>query len=521
MNFEIICPYCFRHMGDHEVLFRSEKVHTGECDILPEQYDDVQDFQANYQGPDKENLLRRYRDWTFFQAGPDPEYERFWQAFNGTTEYDLADAHLGVKAYHRRVIDPQDPAHQRYLRPQERGDFLIRDRQGMAVQIELTTGERCGRRVCRFCHNPLPANYGKTPVKFLTVIGIVGAGKTVYLSQLFKNMGRYAREAGLSAMVTGPSVLNFLEANPVAVGKPLPGATPEQRLQQPLFYELAQNAGGSRKRTETLVMYDVAGEVFRSEQLVARFAPFVEHADGVLLLIDPMQFEVVSSVRTDEPEREDPSRVLAVIHQIVSHGDTERKCATPFAVCISKADKMMDLFSDSLRGLLLRDLGGVQGPDGFAEPVFDAKSYNPVLKELTAFVRAHNMDLAHLLRTHYTHYAYFAFTALGCGVQERRRADGSLEYQPVGPVLPKRIEEPLLWLFHMLGYIPANERVGPVLCPLCGWESRELPEEERVHVLKKGFWGLGRVEEYRNRECLHPACRHRWYCSDAEGEALE
>ncbi|MBQ9347833.1 MAG: hypothetical protein IJT94_10955 [Oscillibacter sp.] len=501
-------------MGDHEVLFRSEKWTEGEPDFLPDIYDDVQEFILRYQGRDKEELLRRCREWEFFKAGPDPVYEQFWERFNGPTEYDPADQHLGVEASRRKVLDPLDPACQKFLKPQRfeadgSADYFVRDRQDMVVQVELKSGERCNRRVCRHCHNPLPANYGKSRPIFITVIGIVGAGKTVYLSQLLRGMNGYARKAGLSAIVTGPSVVNFRKANPVAAGQPLPVPTPERRLQQPLFYELVRDLGDNRIATETLVMYDVAGEVFTSEQLVSHYAPFVEHADGVVLLIDPLQFEVVSSVMPDDRERDNPAEILNVIHHIVSDRSTGAKCEKPFAICVSKADQIVPLLSNTLQDLLRQDVEGVRGPDGRDLPVFNAKAYNPLLREMTAFIQDHSPDLAYQLYTNYAQFAWFAFSALGCRVERGTRENGEAYQYPVGPVIPKRIEEPLLWLFHEFGFTGINAPVGPVLCPECGGEGEEVAPEERTEILRKGLFGIGQKVRTVNRRCTR--CGNRWF----------
>ena len=516
MSYEIVCPYCFKTMLDHEVHFRSEKATSGEPDFLPDIYDNVQEFILRYQGRDKEDILRRCREWEFFKAGPDPAYEQFWERFNGSTEYDPADKHLGVEASRRKVLDPQDKECRKFLKIQRyeddgTPDYLVRDLQGMAVQVELRSGERCNRRVCKWCHNPLPANYGKSRPIFITVIGIVGSGKTVYLSQLLRGMNGYARKAGLSAIVTGPSVVNFRRANAVTAGQPLPVPTPEQRLQQPLFYELVRDLGENRTSTETLVMYDVAGEVFISEQLVSHYAPFVEHADGVILLIDPLQFDVVSSVMPDDRERDNPAEILNVIHHIVSDRSTGAKCEKPFAICVSKADKMMPLLTEELQALLRQDVEGVRGPDGRDLPLFNARAYNPVLREVTSFVEAHSMDLAYQLRTNYARYAYFAFSALGCRVDQGERENGEAYQYPVGPVIPKRIEEPLLWLFHEFGFTGINEPIGPVLCPVCGGASEELPAEEQVEITRKGLFGLGQRKRLINRRCLNPSCGNRWF----------
>ena len=162
--------------------------------------------------------------WTGYEKPP-RRAVCFWRRFNGTTEYNPSDVVLGVKAYYRKVISPKNPEHQKYLKIQPDGTYFIRDNLGMVSQIELFTGEKCNRRVCRYCHNPLLTNYGKSPVKFITVIGITGAGKTIYLSQILKKMEAYITKGGLSATFKNTGVLNFIENNGVAVNKALPGST--------------------------------------------------------------------------------------------------------------------------------------------------------------------------------------------------------------------------------------------------------------------------------------------------------
>ena len=512
MSFEITCPYCFRKMKDDEVLFRSERVNRGEPDILPDEYDDLEEFKAKYRGPDKEEIQEKYDKWEFFAETEDPVYEAFWANFNGTTEYNPADDVLRVKAYRRRVIDPANPDHKQHLRQQSSGEYFIRDEQGMVTQIELTTGEKCNRRVCRHCHNPLPDNYGKNTVKFATIIGITGAGKTVYLSQLLRRMRTYAVKVGLSAIVNNTGVRTFLENNIIAASEPLPGSTPSTRFQQPLFYEMIRDAKEHGRVTETFVLYDVAGEVFKESSLVTKFAPFVEHADGVIVLIDPMQFEVVSGVMNKGAALDEPTTVLNAIHNIVSHGNANEKCTIPFAVCISKADTqaVQRVLSEDLRRMLLDDVHGIKDNSGFNLPLFNASEYNPILNELYDFIQNNELVLAQQMQTNYASYAYFAFTALGCDVGEGTRPNGDKYQFPVGPVLPKRVEEPLLWLFHKLGYIGANVPIDDptkpkVPCPKCGsLDTEDIPEEQQY--ITTG-WGPFKKHLHVTRRCV---CGHCW-----------
>ena len=512
MSYSIVCPYCFHKINDDEVLFRSEKVNQGESDILPDDFDDVEDFKARYTGDDKEDILSRYQDWEFFAETDDPEYTAFWANFNGTTEYNPADDVLRVKAYRRRILDPSLAEHRRFIRTQSDGTPYIRDSQGMVTQIELISGEKCNRRVCCHCHNPLPDNYGKNNVKFASVIGITGAGKTVYLSQLLRRMRSYSVKVGLNAIVNNTGVRTFLEKNSIAANTPLPGSTPAQQFQQPLFYEMVRDAQDHGRITETFVLYDVAGEVFKDPALIIKFAPFIEHSDGIIVLIDPMQFEIISGASSDGKALVEPTTVLEAIHNIVSQSgsDMQQKCEVPVAVCLSQTDKpiVQSVFSAQLREALLNDVHGIVGSDGLNKQCFNAVEYAPIARELRQFIFINDPPLGQLLQVNYKHYAFFAFTALGCKVETGQRDNGEPYQYPVGPVLPKRVEEPLLWLFYRLHYIGTNGFLpGEIRCPVCGTEDTyELPEDESYIMVKKGLFK--KEKQFVNRCCK--VCGHKW-----------
>ncbi len=512
MSYSIICPYCFHTMNDDEVLFRSEKVIQGEIDILPDDFDDIEDFQARYTGDDKEEILSRYRDMEFFEETDDPQYIAFWSNFNGTTEYNPADDVLKVKAYRRRVLDPAQAAHRRYIKMQPDQTPFIRDSQGMVTQIELTTGEKCNRRVCCNCHNPLPDNYGKHHVKFASVIGITGAGKTVYLSQLLRRMRNYSVKVGLSAVVNNTGVRTFLEKNGISANQPLPGSTPATQFQQPLFYEMVRSSPTHGRITETFVLYDVAGEVFKAAALIRKFAPFIAHSDGIIMLIDPMQFEVISGASIGGKSLDEPTVVLDAIHNIVAQSGTDvhKKCQIPMAVCLSKADtqEVQSVLSETLRSRLLNDVCEIPGADGLNMPLFNGGEYAPIARELLRFISTNEPVLGHQMQINYEHYAFFAFTALGCAVKTEQRENGEPYQYPVGPVVPKRVEEPLLWLFYRFGYIGTNAPLpGEIHCPECGAEdSFELPEEDQFIVVKKGLFKK-KEKQFVNRCCNRCGCK--------------
>lgn len=171
---------------------------------------------------------------------------------------------------------------------------------------------------------------------------------------------------------------------------------------------------------------------------------------------------------------------------------------------------MQRVLSDDLRRMLLDDVRGIRGGTGSNLPLFNAADYNPILNELYDFIQNNEGVLAQHMQTNYSSYAYFAFTALGCDVCEGTRPNGDKYQYPVGPVLPKRVEEPLLWLFHKLGYIGVNTPIDDptrpkIPCPKCGSvDTEELHEYERE--ITTG-WGPFKKRFYVNRRC---SCGHCW-----------
>ena len=126
-----------------------------------------------------------------------------------------------------------------------------------------------------------------------------------------------------------------------------------------------------------------------------------------------------------------------------------------------------------------------------------ASNHNKIAKGLHEFIMANNMALAKMLLDNYLYYSYFAFTALGCEVTvETREIDGKEVNVsvPVGPITPKRIEEPIFWLFKNLGYIDSDVPcliIGQreVVCPICeSHKCFELPDGEQFITERVGLF---------------------------------
>ena len=549
---KIKCPYCFEDFENDNVHFRSEFISKEDDNPLPEEYTDINDYKEKMQRldekikdnqeegkpvspddqkkfSDKDRIMSEYEDWAFFSVRPDPKYEEFWSKYNGTTEQESpADKRNQIKTYERPIISCSLLAERNIeyeLLPQdfnETGKIL----EGIKMKGAVTR-----KRVCPHCHNPLPEGYGKNPVKYIAVVGITQAGKTVYLSQLLRKIDLYAEKVGLTIDENSLSIRNFIEANFVEANEELPGGTEKDSLQQPLFYDLSISRPNGIIEKETLVMYDVAGESFEHKDLVDKFAPFVEHADGVILLVPPSQLTVMERIGITQKTKARPKAVLGVIKDRINHGDDNTKIKLQVAVCISQADLIMKdelitILGRELIDNLRNDAQGVKDPNGRYIKEFNARHYNPIGKGLNDFFNDYGDGLASYMNQQYDNYAWFAFTSLGCSVTDKPVESENGEKKvsvPVGPINPKHVEDPLLWLFYRFGYIGTNEKVfSPgeplVSCPECGSSDiifrdtkvTEVVEQEKKNLLSKFLPFKGKEKQCIEYDTICSDCGHKW-----------
>ena len=466
---EITCPYCHGEFSHRDVHFRMETFFEDEED-LNEDGKTLAEIKRMPEGPAKARLQEQVGRNYPFLCGPDEKYERFWEDFGGTTEEAYGpDKKIPIHPSQLPVLDPSDSEHQLVLNPQRssgggsREDFFLYDGDGMVMGVEDVHGKKTGRRLCPHCHNPLPTGYGKHETKFISIIGITQSGKTVYLSQLLKYMSKYVNFVDLTSYFTSEHEPGFIDSNPVKYGSDLPRPTVPEKLSQPMYYDLVQNVAGNLLKTDTIVLYDIAGENCASAKGMGTFGRFVTKSDGIILLLDPGQLGLAETAISDSGERAtNLITVFNTIHGAFQERKSDGKLLVPVAVCISKSDMISGILPTECRG----DITPVVHPSS-GDPIrkFNATAYNPLEKLLADQMRhGAGQEVHGALRRGYKHFNYFAFSATGCAVE---KMDG-LSY-PKAPPVPLRIAEPLLWLFYKFGYIGSDV---PIRLPV----QREMPE---------------------------------------------
>lgn len=428
-NYHITCPYCFWKFTDDQVLFRSE-TYFDEGTLL-QRYGNESELELN----DEKEKLSDLRAAKRFLLKEDKSYQSFWQKYGGTSE--PPEKNLPFPQWQLPVIGRGDGISK-----------LVEDADHFVIAGVDAYQKTTNRRICPECHNPLPLGYGKHKTKMISIIGVTSAGKTVYISQLLRGMEDYAAKAGLVAFFASPNERLFVKDHPVIRNVRLPESTPAKSFSQPMFYDIVQR-NGTGVTQDTIVLYDIAGENCYKPEDMVNYSKFVQHSDGLILLIDPKQLHFIpGEMDTDESK---PSTVLNTLHGVLTTKAGE-KSKIPVAVCVSKSD----LCSDILPPLASEDVSQA-GVDefGLATKQFNGREYNILSQELTQLININDPTFALTMSTNYQNYNYFSVAAIGCSCGPNEKG----VQVPLDEPNPRRIEEPILWLFKHFGYIGTNEKV--------------------------------------------------------------
>lgn len=470
----ITCPYCFNETGEvngefnkpfshTEVEFRAETFFQNESDIEQKLGTNRVEIDMMADANEQKRLIAEFDKAERFMLKTDEKYQDFWDNYEGqTTEQDERMSN-GIHQWERPVIKMGDGIKQ-----------LIADKDGFVTSAIDSYGRITDRRVCPHCHNPLPVGFGKNRVKNISIIGTTGAGKTVYISQLLYGMGKYARKSGLSAFFTSPNEANFVEANKVAKDYPLPDSTSPGRLSQPMFYDIVQSNGMSR-REDTIVLYDIAGENCKDSGSMIRFAKFVKHSDGLILLIDPEQLNFIPNVNARE-DNVAPSTALNTLHAVLE-SEGHKKSTIPIAVCVSKSDQCFNILPPIAQEQVQ---SADEDVNGMPKKEFDGRSYNQLQLDLKELLKSNADEVHQILGDEYLVSNFFAVSAIGCKCEKNEKGFTA----PINVPNPRRIEEPILWLFKQFGMIKSNAKVK---------RAFKIPHARR-YIYKKPLFGKATLE---------------------------
>jgi hypothetical protein len=306
----------------------------------------------------------------------------------------------------------------------------------------------------------LPHTTGKYRNLIFAVIGAKEAGKSHYLAVLIEQIRKHI----------GPSLGLLLEPlddhtirryrqefyEPIyrhgRVIDVTQSALADRRVQLPLVYTLTFTGKdlfgrNTIKGVVTLVFFDTAGEDLNSRDTMGTVNKYIYRADGVILLLDPLQLPNVrdrlnGSIALPQINTE-TSTILERTTELIRTGRSmklEERIPTPLAVAFSKFDAVEPLLDSQMQ----------LNADSNHRAGYDLADFNAVSSEMQSLLQDWDGGIIpQQAETHYRKSGFFGLTALGCNPHGD---------QKIPRVLPRRVEDPFLWLLHCHGLIPAAMR---------------------------------------------------------------
>ena len=357
-------------------------------------------------------------------------------------------------------------------------DTLRRDRAGFAGalppvfdadgRMRAANCPKCGAesttRICPACHIQLPVHFGKVRSCLIALVGAKESGKTVYMTVLVHELMHRLGE-DLNAAISGAdddTRLRFAgdyeqplyrDARLLASTK-----TAAARDRAPLVFRfttegrgsmLSRNGTGEPQRT-LLSFFDTAGEDLRSAQSVEENVQYLAAADGILLLLDPLQMRGARRLAapgtllpTPSAAGDEPANVLENVTDLVmakQRVGASQRIRKPLAVVFTKMDALLHDLKET--SPLLR-------PPAHT-PYFDERDSLDVHTEIQRLLaRWEGSRIDQIAQKNYRAYRYFGVSALG----ETPTPDNRVS--PRG-IRPYRVTGPFTWMLAQFGTIPVQ-----------------------------------------------------------------
>ncbi|MFE2849693.1 hypothetical protein ACFXJO_00975 [Streptomyces lavendulae] len=317
-------------------------------------------------------------------------------------------------------------------------------------------------RICPVCHSDLPVQFGMVDNRLIALVGPKASGKTVYMTVLLHEVRHRVGEAyGAALMGTDDATMrrygSDYEDRLYRDHQMFPGtqtASTTLNRVDPLVFRF-----GLRRRTllrerpqhTVLSFFDTAGEDFSSRESVELNTRYLSNADGIVLLLDPLQMPGARDNAlpgTPLPGTEGLDSPFNVLSRVTSlllaprSGRSDRLLDTPVAVVFSKMDAFWHLLEP---GSPLRDHAPSRGRFDVGDSLSVHEEVRRLLKDWDG------VPIDQLLDNHYSRYRYFGVSALG------RNPTPDARVAPTG-IQPYRVADPLLWLLSEFGSVPKAGR---------------------------------------------------------------
>ena len=441
---DIQCPYCFKKFKHYNVGFRAtpiaEETKRKWQNLYKEKISsDDAEGQKFYQK--KLELAEKFgerKDEVFLDywrnRGWEASLDQLYEVGDGYTEFGGSDSA-------RKVSSIQDPV------IGISGDDLIGDKIvdefGFVTEAIDIRGEdegKTSKRVCPYCHNILPNNYGRNPIKFIAVVGVSGVGKTVMLSKLLELSEELLRNVEYSVTyVNNYTADSYVKKYKIEQDREMPMGTNKTQFKPPIFLDVEKN-----NKLTTFVLYDIAGENCVDAEKIDIIGPFIRNADGIIMLLDPEQissFDLSERTNNGNITALKPNAVINAMKSAFLH-NTNQKSQIPIAVTFSKSDlfRIAKVAGENV----VRDNSNIFKTLSYKNNAFMIDEFCNVDGEVRQIVHKYCKELIISMQNTFETYGFFAISTLGHDTEK----EGDNKYYLRMNIEQMRLEEPLMWLMY-------------------------------------------------------------------------
>jgi Double-GTPase 2 len=324
-------------------------------------------------------------------------------------------------------------------------------------------------RICPVCHSRLPVHFGKVGNRLIVPVGAKESGKTVFMTVLVHELMHQAGQR-FNAALTGAdehSRHRFASDYEQPLYRQLRLLAPTTGDQAPLVFRFTTErhraragrlgqAGlfgkgvsghGDPQRT-LLSFFDTAGEDLRSQQSIEQNVRYLGAADGVVLLLDPLQMRgarerAAPGTLLPDLTEDEPAIVLENVTDLLLSsrgGRPDKRIGRPLAIVFTKMDALMHDLKET--SPLRRS-----PPD---QPYFDERDSLEVHTEIQRLLaRWDGTRIDQIAQHNYSQYRYFGVSALGETPTEDNRVSAR-------GIRPYRVADPILWILAQFGIVPVR-----------------------------------------------------------------
>lgn len=321
------------------------------------------------------------------------------------------------------------------------------------------SGAETTTRVCPICHSTLPVHFGRIRSQLIALVGARDSGKTVFMTVYMHEFGHRIGDR-LAASVSGAddetrSKFRQDYEQRLYEGHSLPDPTftvaaVRQGYRPPMVFKFMRQDRArfpARTRQTLLSFFDTAGEDLTTMANVQLNSRYLEAADAIVLILDPLQMAggrqlAKSEALTQEPRPEDdPFNALQRITEMLKAGHRNGRVRKPLAVVFTKLDALWQEFPEG--SPLQRE-----EPKGAGFDELDSLEVHGYIRSLLRDWDGRQIDA--YLHSNYRRFRYFGVSALGAiPTPDKRTSD---------VIAPYRVGDPVLWLLSKAHIVPVIRR---------------------------------------------------------------